>query len=631
MLLVIPFAALVGAALALATALKKPFELTLLPTIACSILILFIAGLVGALPAARMGMIAAGLMTFIWVAVRHTNSLKALLHPGPIICGTLLLVLAALKQNSILVVWDEFSHWGRIVRYMTITDAFPNQTSPVLFPDYPYGSALFEYAMAIGNGLTESSWVFAANVLKVSGLLTLFSGLRWRDAMFLPAITVFVVLSPSVLPVVAADWGNLLIDFPLAVMTAGVIVIYLRGGADTRSTALIVPIVAALPLIKDIGLAFAMVSIVLIACDQCLLALKDRRLPWGSLAITAGAFASVIVSRALWLWHLKNIHAQSTFILSTAQINVRLHHPEFGTVLAGVADKLYEAIATVQIGSTAITITQWVGLMLLLAFAGTIVSNDRWRAISVGSMHMLLALAFVLYVVFLLFLYLFSFGAYEAVRLAGFHRYASTFLMLWTVVALALLIAPHTSSSWKQFASAAALTTFVALIAYRPAITLRHHFSLQSNSERAERQLVKSALGDYQVRVPINSKVYSLWNDSTGLQFYTTLYELTPRSGNGACFSVGPKRYEGDVWTCDVSPDHFIDAFLHGDKVIGSITDRAASSEERAYDFLFIGSADEPFWDRFDPMFAPDARRSGAHWFALEPDGYGKQLFRPLP
>jgi hypothetical protein len=30
-------------------------------------------------------------------------------------------------------------------------------------------------------------------------------------------------------------------------------------------------------------------------------------------------------------------------------------------------------------------------------------------------------------------------------------------------------------------------------------------------------------------------------------------------------------------------------------------------------------------------MFAPDARRSGAHWFALEPDGYGKQLFRPLP
>ena len=214
MLLVIPFAALVGAALALATALKKPFELTLLPTIACSILILFIAGLVGALPAARMGMIAAGLMTFIWVAVRHTNSLKALLHPGPIICGTLLLVLAALKQNSILVVWDEFSHWGRIVRYMTITDAFPNQTSPVLFPDYPYGSALFEYAMAIGNGLTESSWVFAANVLKVSGLLTLFSGLRWRDAMFLPAITVFVVLSPSVLPVVAADWGNLLIDFP---------------------------------------------------------------------------------------------------------------------------------------------------------------------------------------------------------------------------------------------------------------------------------------------------------------------------------------------------------------------------------------------------------------------------------
>ncbi|MGY0570430.1 hypothetical protein ACTGJ9_004665 [Bradyrhizobium sp. RDM12] len=236
MLSIFPLFAILGGGLWLSHITRKPIELTLLALCCWIIQILFFSGLLGFLPQGRLILIAAGLGAFIWIAVRHPSILKQLMEPGPVITGLVLAGLAVLNRHSMLISWDEFSHWGQIVRYITLTDAFPVRADAVLLPDYPFGTGLFEYFVAIGAGTDERSRIFAINLLKLTALLPLFTGLKWKDAIILP-VTAFIILSPSLLHFqFSTVWDNLLIDITLGMIGAGAVVVYLNGGADFRST-----------------------------------------------------------------------------------------------------------------------------------------------------------------------------------------------------------------------------------------------------------------------------------------------------------------------------------------------------------------------------------------------------------
>jgi len=116
------------------------------------------------------------------------------------------------------------------------------------------------------------------------------------------------------------------------------------------------------------------------------------------------------------------------------------------------------------------------------------------------------------------------------------------------------------------------------------------------------RRSVKARLGSFEGSIPPGSRVYSVWNGTTGLPFYMSLFELKPRATSAHCFSLGKARFEGDVWSCDWSSARFRDTL-------------------RSYDFLFVGQADDNFWDRYEELFAPGARQSGAAFFAVDNSG----------
>jgi len=635
MLILLPFFSLLGAALVISSTVRKPFEITLLPTIAVAICMLFAAGLLNLLPLVRVLLIGAGISSLCWVAIFRFKLIRSLLAPGPVVCGLLLIIFAVLNRNAELLAWDEFSHWGTITRYITMTDAFPDTAANVLLPDYPYGSALLYYALGVGSGAEERIWLFGAALLKLSAMLPLFAGIKWRDALLLPTMSVFVVSAPYVFNIFAS-WENLLVDLQIALVAGASVLIYAKGQSDNRTLLLVIPTLAVLPLIKDTGLIMGLVAAAIIVTDLLVRSLQERRILASSLALALAGLAAMFISRALWLIHLNAIEAGSTFEMSPGRINEKLHSADFGQTLASVVDKFLEATTSVPLGPAPLNLPHWLAILFLMGAISALLAKDRWAAAFIVLTHAIMGCAFVCYLAVLVATYLFSFSPYEAVQLAGFHRYAGTFLVMWAVISLGLLTHSAQAGWWRHVSSVIALTVFVAIAAYQIRIPVYAGLTLQSpdNPAIAARQTVRNALGDYQTIIPTGSRVFSVWNGTTGQPFYMTLYELSPRGGNRWCFGLGPKRYDGDVWSCDISPEVLVEAFSQGDEVLWSALNasstRPEGTERVSYDYLFLGAADEAFWDRFSPMFAPASQRTGAHWFTLETQADGTKQFQSM-
>jgi hypothetical protein len=611
MLSIFPLFAILGGGLWLSHIIRKPIELTLLALCCSIILFLFFSGLLGFLAQGRLILIAAGLGAFIWIVVRQPPLFKQLMEPGPVITGLVLAGLAVLNRHSMLISWDEYSHWGQIVRYITLTGAFPVRTDAVLLPDYPFGTGLFEYFVAIGAGTDERSWIFAINLLKLLALLPLFTGLKWKHAIILP-VTAFMILSPSLLHFqFSTVWDNLLIDIILGLIGAGAVVVYLNGGADFRSTILAIPVFAVLPFLKDSGFVFGLVGFGIMFVDQYVRNIHTRK--WSTLGAILGCLAAMLAVKRLWQGHLDLLGTHPTFSLSPLRIYQEIHRPEFGARLSEITDRYLEALTNFSVSHTVLTFQDWWMLILALALASIVIAKDRWEVISKLSIHIVLYGGFAAYLTLLYLAYLFAFSTQEGVRIASFMRYVNTYTMMWVVIALSLVIQTK-SSWWRTSISFTAATAFVAFVFQSVQWQLPIDYSFQSANDPVVslRTKVRSALGNYQQAIPLDSKVYAVWNNTNGLPFYLTLYELAPRPGNHECFSLGPARDSGDIWSCDSSPEHFVSLFKH------------------EYDFLFLGSSDEAFWTKYGALFADGTQAAGQLWFRLDRTPEGAEHFVPV-
>lgn len=107
-----------------------------------------------------------GLALLIWM-LRCRD--QALLHWDMALFALLCLALFLRYRNGLLVAYDDFSHWGMIVRRMLITNALPaSGDSLIQFQSYPPGAAcwLWYACRFLGGGdgmmLTAQAWLVLA-------------------------------------------------------------------------------------------------------------------------------------------------------------------------------------------------------------------------------------------------------------------------------------------------------------------------------------------------------------------------------------------------------------------------------------------------------------------------------------
>jgi hypothetical protein len=605
-------ASLLGYALAWSRVAGCPFAISLISTCCCIICLLFIGALAGALHLAHLLIYWGGVGALVawWARAPRAEIRATILQPAPLIFLVGFVGFLALTRGMLLIYWDEFALWAPISKFLLLTDRLPTAQGAVLYPDYPPGDALFQYFTTRSLGFSEGNLIFAHAIFQIAALLPVLSALRWRDgALVAPLIAIGWVAGYFFGETSLTNWTSIIVDNEVAFLFAAAFAVYLLAGCGTRAIVSAIPVAVALTLIKQVGLLFALMFVLLVLVDKLVMAswngLSTLRLRAGEAAACVLLVAGPLAANLSWRTHLQLIGAGSAYQTSWQDLYDRIASANFAETAATIVSKVAALIeGDVAISAGGLTLPMWLSALAVLALASAVGQGNAQRRLRISAVHMLMLGFLILYLAFLLVIYIFVFLPYGALQLQSFDRYLGTFLVAWMGVGLSSLVWTSDAKSRRSF-----VAPLLVLVACGAVYVTRDQAALSlRGGPRGDpmsmglldmRRSVKARLGSFEGGIPAGSRVYSVWNGTTGLPFYMSVLELKPRATNASCFSVGKARFEGDVWSCDWSSARFRDTL-------------------RSYDFLLVGQADDNFWDRYEELFAPGARQSGAAFFAVD-------------
>ena len=141
--------------------LKKSIGKTFILSIMSIIFILYIFGMFFSLIWGVYFIKLLTAITFIYEIIYIKKEWKCvkkyIFNKDNLIFTTLFIILIIIHKGRMLSSWDEFSHWGDVVKAMfTINDFSTSPKSLSMFQSYPPAMSLFQYFfMKLGNDFIE--------------------------------------------------------------------------------------------------------------------------------------------------------------------------------------------------------------------------------------------------------------------------------------------------------------------------------------------------------------------------------------------------------------------------------------------------------------------------------------------
>lgn len=307
--LVMLYGMLFATAAAMAVFCKRKIEQTVAMACFVCILILYMSGLLGWLSAGVYGCIGLSVLSLlylIWRVVQDRTSLfRYLLTPGLLACGLLGIWIWLAHQNRLLSAWDEFSHWGVVVKNMVHFDSFGNHPdATTYFKGYPPATALFQYLWCKLYGRFQDAYLIrATNLLSFSLLLPLLAKLHWKRCWaFIP---LFFIMACLPLTFFSGFYTELYVDALLGLLLA--YILYSYFSADTIDTFLVANLALAafvLTLVKASGAGMALIAFAIIGIDWWMQRRRYRQTTSRRLRylVIACLPVSVMAAQYSWQW-----------------------------------------------------------------------------------------------------------------------------------------------------------------------------------------------------------------------------------------------------------------------------------------------------------------------------------------
>ena len=603
--------AIVGYGLVLRRQFAWPVEGVPLALAAGLVGILYLWGLAGLLRPGSYLIVAVGLCLFVFSlartdwAWRHVRQIS----PALVVFTVLAAAVSWRLQDAEFAGWDEFSHWGLASKVLIQTHALATTDSPILFKDYPPGSALFHDLLSLGSGFSESRMYFAQAILVLAALTALCVGASWPGALATFAFGYFGLFA------FAKGIQSMDVDHLVALFFGCGLGSYFLS-RDAGRVARLVPVVFALPLLKNVGLLLAVFMVCAAIADQLLTGRPSRRQMVVILLLAIAPFAA---SRT-WSRHVKALRTPATFSLEISAGSVR---NSFSADRSSARDRatiaaFRRALTTTPVGplrvsqeiglrkfklpnlnGAGLTVAAWALVFGLVAATLLAVQPDRLARVRMLSSSFWLAACGVCYAFGLLVLYLYSFSEYEGVRLASFARYFGILFLGVGLIVLAWALSGSRNGGWRGAVCKGVVAGLAVGMAYE-APEAAVLFALEpSPNIRDQRRHIQQVLRPALSRAGRGNRVFMVWQGSTGFELYAGRYEAVPVATNLGCWSLGSPRFAGDVWTCRLSPDQW-----------------AAMLEN--FEFVVLGRTDQAFWDDYGGLFK--GSRNAAVYKVVKPE-----------
>lgn len=392
-------------------------------SIAC---IVFLSGLVGQLYVGSLILLLVGLLLYgrmVFLGMRRGASFRISfsLFQFSFLAGTFIFLLV-LFQNQ-LTHYDNFSHWAIVLKQMLSTDAFPTPDSNLIdFKNYPLGTSSFIYYVCRFMGHDQSVMLLAQGLLIFSCFYAMFGIVSEKKRFLLYA---FLGLGLSTLSFfnLTIRITNLLVDFLLPIYALAILaVIYQYRHDIKRACIIMLPLAGVLTVIKSTGIIFAAIGLIFLVYTW----LKHRqKSSWKDALPVVGTICGTLIPYFGWSWRMATVFqgVDNKFDVATS-----------GIQSGKTAEQMHEILWLFLKSSTDITTRPVIGIVIFqfVAIAASIFAYvvlkkkwNLWKAL------IALDVVLLLYYAGILALYLFSMPLDEAVRLAGFERYASSIVVLF--------------------------------------------------------------------------------------------------------------------------------------------------------------------------------------------------------
>ena len=382
--------------------------------IAFQIMLLFFLGLLNCLQTGVWLLLLGGLFfwayqrSFLWGNLKKYVTFPFLFYAVVLVCISLLV------KDQLLVHYDNFSHWGVIVKQMLLTNRLPTFRDPIIvFQSYPPGSACYIYYFCKIISPYEDVQMLAQGVMLVSFFLPLFGFARGEGIFtkILLAISCYFVLTFNVLIY------DLLVDtlLPMVGMTCILFVYHTFESQNNRTNVLCaVPYLCTVLLIKNAGIYFAV-----IASGLALYMAHDASERRDSLVMAGMSFLPLF----FWFRHCDYVFtnaAGSKHALSLTSYARMLMKKSTGDIW-----EITEKFVNFMISGNELYFLLF--LLLVLGLCAFLAGKDAFRKYQKVALS--IAALYCSYMFFLYLMYIFSMPSGEARVLAGIGRYRRSILI----------------------------------------------------------------------------------------------------------------------------------------------------------------------------------------------------------
>lgn len=608
MSLIICFIIIVSIAAALAEMFKEKIDITIPITVIAIVLIIYPFGFFYKLHYGVYIIYGVSVIAMIYLLCKcimylkkkkFTEFISRIITPGIVVYLLFWIFFIVLNKRRLFSNWDEFSHWGLIVKNMFVFDSYgTNPETIVLFRGYPPFTAIFEYFfLRIKNYYTEGEIIIAMNVLYTSMIMPLMKNISWKKN--LPKLLIIIPML-FLLPLCFYQefYTTVYVDAILGIFMAYILYIYFTIENIKLKYISICLGIIALPLIKAAGTGLAVFALVIIIID-ILSKIKKNQIESKrkSIILIIVLIMSLIIGKYSWGIHLKCSNTAEAW--STSQVTLN----NITLLLTGKGEQYYYQVAEnfkeqffkkpIEIGFGTITNFQLLVIYAIYSiFLCHLVKQKNDRVFKrYRTMCILLVLCYIIYMISLLILYIFSFSEYEAIRLASYSRYS----YIYAIGMFALntfLIIDFISKNKIDKNTIITLTSILCLIV--PISTLEN-LLIKNKAEVETTISYRKEYMDIDRYNDILNKgdtIYYISCGSTGFDSHVTRYLLVSekykyiKTMNNFGWSLGPERFTGDIWSLDITKEEFCEYLIQ--EKIG---------------YVYIFRADDIFKEKYGELF----------------------------
>ena len=583
------FLVLVSLPLFLAVRFGKRFEETVFFSSGIIILGMFACGICGFLRAGvwlTLGM--AGILLAL-SAVRlirkpRQGALKPFLSPGFAAFCLVYLFLLYAHGRRLVYYYDEFTHWGNVVKEMVHLDDFStNPAAHSSFRSYVPGMALFQYlfqelGILFGSEFLDWRLFFSYHLLAFSALLPVFNVRRWKD--FLPAFAVFacIAVTPSFLDSEYEYLASIYIDSFVGVLTgAGFAILFLKKPTRTAKANLLAAC-ALLVLAKDAGILFA-------AGLGIGFILREIHLRRGRKAVLLAVLltlAAAALPKILWEINMRIRGVEARFrapidLRELLRVIARRENGYLSKVFFGGYNKWFTGTAALE-GLGEVTVSY--PLLFLVLGIALFSARKRWAATAPElsgqrtiACWMILAVS-ALFIAGLPVIYMFRFGREAALSFASFNRYLGmAYTGLMTAACLVWAAWIQEKPEWLKRGMCIALAAVLVLIEPGTLEETLNRESIENSRYRRARYasvvnpMLTLAAGE-------EKRVWIIAQEQDGLDYWSIRYSLRPEcdtdiaEGSWSLSAGGDSMYAGDQWSSQMSAERWQELLKDFDYVL---------------------------------------------------------------